>query len=103
MSNYRRSVQRSGSSKHGCVNNNYNLSAKEAHQMTAQKKTEAVPPPAETDKAERKPWKKRTPVEIVLDQIQKVKDDVAKKEDELKIARRQLQKLEEARKLLETI
>jgi len=30
-----------------------------------------------------------------------VRDDVAKKEEELKVARRQLQKLEEARKLLE--
>jgi hypothetical protein len=41
-------------------------------------------------------------VEVVLDQINKVKEDVAKREEELKQARRQLQKLEEVRKVLET-
>jgi hypothetical protein len=41
-------------------------------------------------------------VEVVLDQINRVRDDVTKKEEELKLARRQLQKLEEARKLLES-
>jgi hypothetical protein len=41
-------------------------------------------------------------VEVVIDQIDRVKNDVAKREEELKQARRQLQKLEEARKLLES-
>jgi hypothetical protein len=41
-------------------------------------------------------------VEVVIDQIDRVKDDVAKREEELKQARRQLQKLEEVRKLLES-
>jgi hypothetical protein len=41
-------------------------------------------------------------VDVVLDQIERVKNDVAKREEELKQARRQLQKLEEARKLLES-
>jgi hypothetical protein len=41
-------------------------------------------------------------VDVVLDQIDKVKEDVAKREEELKIARRQLQKLEEVRKVLES-
>jgi hypothetical protein len=41
-------------------------------------------------------------VEVVLDQINKVKEDVAKREEELKLARRQLQKLEEVRKVLES-
>ena len=41
-------------------------------------------------------------MEVVLDQINRVRDDVTKKEEELKLARRQLQKLEEARKLLES-
>ncbi len=59
-------------------------------------------PDKPTDKGERKPWKKRTPVEVVLDQINRVKEDVAKREEELKQARRQLQKLEDARKLLES-
>lgn len=52
--------------------------------------------------SERKPWKKRTPIEVVLNQIDRVRDDVAKREEELKRARRELQKLEEARKLLES-
>ena len=50
----------------------------------------------------RKPWKKRTPIEVVLDQINKVREGVAKREEELKAARRELQKLEEAKKLLES-
>ena len=72
--------------------------------MTAQKATEAAPTksstvvPAQTG---RKPWKKKGPVEVVLDQIDRLRDDVLKKEDELKQAKRQLQKLEEARKVLE--
>ncbi len=49
----------------------------------------------------RKPWKKKTPVEVVLDQINRVREDVAKKEEEFKAAKRQLEKLEAARKVLE--
>ena len=74
--------------------------------MMAQKQTEAsaartqttTAPPAKTS---RKAWKKKTPVEIMLDQIEKIREDVADKEEELKQAKRQLQKLEEARKVLE--
>ena len=50
----------------------------------------------------RKPWKKKTPVEVVLDQIEKVRENVAERREELKLAERQLQKLEEAQKLLES-
>jgi hypothetical protein len=55
-----------------------------------------------TTQAGRKPWKKKTPVEIMLDQIEKIREGVAEKEEELKHAKRQLQKLEEARKVLES-
>jgi hypothetical protein len=55
-----------------------------------------------TTQAARKPWKKKTPVEIMLDQIEKIREGVAQKEEELKQAKRQLQKLEEARKVLES-
>jgi uncharacterized membrane protein YjjP (DUF1212 family) len=55
-----------------------------------------------TSTTERKPWKKKTPVQIMLDQIDKISEDVAQKEEELKHAKRQLQKLEEARKVLES-
>lgn len=52
--------------------------------------------------ATRKPWKKKTPVEVMLDQIDRLREDVVKKEEELKQAKRQMQKLDEARKLLES-
>ena len=55
-----------------------------------------------TSATARKPWKKKTPVEIMLDQIEKIRENVSQKEEELKQAKRQLQKLEEARKILES-
>lgn len=51
--------------------------------------------------SERKPWKKKSPVEAVLNQIDRLRDSLSEKEEELKVARRQLQKLEEVRKILE--
>ena len=68
-------------------------------EMVARKQEGAVPAAASTS---RKPWKKKTPVEVVLAQIEKVREDVAQREEELKAARRELQKLEEAKKLLES-
>ncbi len=68
----------------------------------AAKKAEPVSAQPAADTAQRKPWKKKTATEVVLDQINKVREEVAKKEEDLKQARRQLQKLEEARKVLET-
>ena len=77
--------------------------------MTAQKASDqgasgsrTAPAAATITHAGRKPWKKKTPVEIMLDQIDKIREDVAQKEEELKHAKRQLQKLEEARKILES-
>ena len=77
--------------------------------MTAQKTTDAGPARSSTattavttTQAARKPWKKKTPVEIMLDQIEKIREGVSQKEEELKHAKRQLQKLEEARKVLES-
>lgn len=76
--------------------------------MKAQKRTDQVPArsstvttAATTTETTRKPWKKKTPVEVVLDQIDRLRDDVLAKEEELKQAKRQLQKLEEAKKVLE--
>ena len=73
--------------------------------MTPQKPTEArsaAPPNQPSAQRERKPWKKKTPIEVVLDQINRLRDDVAKKEEELKQAKKQLVKLEEVRKVLES-
>jgi len=76
--------------------------------MTAQKQSDrtsarssTATPPETATQTTRKPWKKKTPVEVVLDQINRLRDDVLAKEEELKQARRQLQKLEEAKKVLE--
>jgi hypothetical protein len=49
----------------------------------------------------RKPWKKKTPVEVVLEQADKLRTQIAEKEEDLKDLRKQLQKFEEARKLFE--
>ena len=55
-----------------------------------------------TSTTKRKTWVKKTPVEVVLAQIDRLKGDVAKKEEEFKAAKRQLEKLEAARKVLES-
>jgi hypothetical protein len=60
-------------------------------------------PQATGTKPERKAWKKKSPVEVVLEQADKLKSEIAKMEEELKAKRRQLQKFEEARKLFEAV
>jgi len=71
--------------------------------MTAQKTADQAPQKSATSgQSTRKPWKKKTPVDVVLEQIDKLRNDVAEKEKELNQARRQLQKLEEVRKVLES-
>ena len=40
-------------------------------------------------------------MQVVLDQINRLRDDVLAKEEELKQAKRQLQKLEDVKKVLE--
>ena len=60
-----------------------------------------APSPETGTKPERKPWKKKTPVEVVLEQAEKLKAEIAEGEEELKAKRKQLQKFEEARKLFE--
>ena len=52
---------------------------------------------------DRKPWKKKSPVEVVLEQADKLKSEIAEMEEELKAKRRPLQKFEEARKLFEAV
>jgi hypothetical protein len=50
---------------------------------------------------QRKPWVKRSPVDIMLAQIDRLRDDVATKKEEYELAKRQLDKLETVRKALE--
>ena len=59
----------------------------------------SAPAPAKADS--RKPWKKKTPVEVVLEQAEKLKAEIAEGEEELKAKRRQLEKFEQAKKLFE--
>jgi len=51
----------------------------------------------------RKPWKKKSPVEIVLEQADKLRAEIAEAEEELKAKRKQLEKFEQARKLFEGV
>jgi hypothetical protein len=59
------------------------------------------PKPAPPKPEGRKPWKKKSPIEVVLEQADKLKAEIAEAEDELKAKRKQLQKFEEARKIFE--
>ena len=70
--------------------------------MTAVKAQEPASARPTASVNQRKPWKKKTPVEVVLAQIERLREGVADKEEELKQTRRQLQKLEEVKKILET-
>jgi hypothetical protein len=57
--------------------------------------------PAGTGGSTRKPWVKKTPVEVVLEQIAKQEERVAGMREELKKEERELQKLQQAKKVLE--
>lgn len=64
--------------------------------MTPQK---SLPPPEPA--SGRKPWIKRTPVEIFLEQISKQEQRVAELREVLAHEERELEKLQEARTVLE--
>jgi len=51
----------------------------------------------------RKPWIKRTPVEVMLEQIGKQEDRVAAMREELAKEERELQKLQKAKTVLESL
>jgi hypothetical protein len=53
-------------------------------------------------KSARKPWIKKTPVEVVLDQAAKLRSQIEEREKELAELRKQLQKFNEARKIFES-
>jgi hypothetical protein len=66
--------------------------------MTAQKTSDRPG----TAHAERKPWRKKTPIEVVLHQSDVLRGQITTKEHELKELRRQLEKFDQARKIFET-
>lgn len=69
--------------------------------------TPPTPPASDTSteqtgtKEGRKPWVKKTPVEVVLEQIGKQEDKVNELREELKKEERELTKLQQAKKVLE--
>lgn len=75
--------------------------------MSPKPKDAGSPPSSTTTTAattatrQRKPWVKRSPVEIMLAQIDRLREDVAAKKEEYEAAKRQLDKLETVRKALE--
>ncbi len=72
--------------------------------MTAQKRSEPQAAKSEgrsTVSAGRKPWIKKTPVEVVLEQINKQEQKVQQMEAELTREKRELQKLLKAKEVLE--
>ncbi len=69
-------------------------------QKTASATTQAAAPAA-TSTSSRKSWVKKTPVEIVLEQIGKQEEKVVEMRTELAREERELAKLQQARKVLE--
>ncbi len=74
--------------------------------MTVAKKKEttpttAIPPAAQAADRSRKPWKKKTPVQILLDQVDKLREEIKDDEEVLQQKKDQLKKFEEASKLFE--
>ncbi len=61
-----------------------------------------TPPATGTEGSGRKPWKKKTPADVMNDQTEKIRTQVAEKEEELRVLRKQLQKFEEAKKIFES-
>ena len=66
-----------------------------------QSEPKSAQPQTTGSKPDRKAWKKKSPVEVVLEQAEKLKAEIAETEEELKTKRKQLQKFEEARKIFE--
>jgi hypothetical protein len=64
--------------------------------MTPQKAAPAAP-----ETSGRRAWIKKTPVQIVLEQLDKQTEKVAELREELAHEERELEKLEKARKVLE--
>lgn len=73
--------------------------------MTPRKESESQvstrPAPAVSQNG-RKPWKKKSPIEVVLEQAKKLREEIAATEEDLKQKRKQLEKFEQACKIFET-
>jgi hypothetical protein len=72
-----------------------------ATQPSATQPSAPSAPKTYTTTGGRKPWIKRTPVEVVLEQIGKQEEKVADMRKELAREERELSKLQQAKKVLE--
>jgi hypothetical protein len=70
--------------------------------MPAPKTQEPKATPAKQPDA-RKPWKKKTPVDVIFEQAERLRSEIAEEEEELNAKKRQLQKFDEAKKLFEAM
>ena len=73
--------------------------------MPAPKAPEGAPktgPPAVKADSGRKPWKKKTHVDVVLEQADKLRQEIAEEETALNTKKQQLKKFEEAVKLFQS-
>lgn len=68
--------------------------------MTAKAKEDSAKAKSMGSSTTRKPWVKKTPVQVVLEQIEKQRQKVAEKEEAIKEDRRDLQRLERAAEAL---
>jgi hypothetical protein len=69
---------------------------------TARKTAAENSPAAQATTSTRRPWIKKTPVEVVLDQIRKQEEKVSELREDLTREERELSKLQQAKKILES-
>lgn len=78
------------------------MTAIKAASTTNRKTTTENTPAVQTTTSTRRPWIKKTPVEIVLDQIRKQEEKVSELREDLTREERELSKLQQAKKILES-
>jgi len=78
------------------------MKAVKAPTATTRKTTAENTPAAQATTSTRRPWIKKTPVEVVLDQIRKQEDKVSELREDLTREERELSKLQQAKKILES-
>lgn len=69
--------------------------------VTGKKQVTVTPTATAAEQSKRKPWVRRTPVDVVLDQIKKQEERVADLQAELEKEKGGLDRLKAARKVLE--
>jgi hypothetical protein len=78
------------------------MKAGKSADQASSRSSSVTPAATSTGDSGRKPWKKKSPVEVFNSQIERLRKEVQDKEEELKLAKRQLQKFEEAKKAFES-